>query len=100
MSADEWKWVKTIERPVQTSKDEWRRIRDEFIRVQTNESAILSFMNPESPSVFTSKRTCNCKFEIKPCVEDFVLCVSILSFLIHNTNSRFTEHDNAQATKN
>ena len=55
-------------------------------------SAILSFMNPGSPTVFTSKR--KCKFEIKPCVEDFVLCVLIYFFLIHNTNAQYIEHDN------
>ena len=54
-------------------------------------------MNPESPTVFASKRTY--KFEIKPCVEDFVLCFLIFSFLIHNTNAQFVKHDNAQAIK-
>ena len=93
-SVDEWRRVKTNERPVQTSKDESKTNER---RVQTSEdewetSAILSFMNPESPTVFTSKRTC--KFEIKPCVEDFVLCVLIFSFLIHNTHAQLTEHDN------
>ena len=108
--AGEWRRVKTNERPVQTSKARQRQMRDEYRRVKTNErqvqmsadewktSAILSLMNPESPTVFTSKRTC--KFEIKPCVENFVLCVLIFSFLTHNTNAQFTEHDNAQATKN
>ena len=38
-------------------------------------SAILSFLNSESPNVFNTKRTC--KFEIKPCVENFVLCILI-----------------------
>ena len=38
-------------------------------------SVILSFMNPESPTVFTTKRTS--RFEIKPCMEDFVLCILI-----------------------
>ena len=106
-SADEWRRMRDQCRRVKTSQ---RQMRDEYRRVKTNErrvktsadewetSAILSFMNPESPTVFTSKRTC--KFEIKPCVEDLVLCVLIFSFLIHNTNVQFTEHDNAQATKN
>ena len=83
---DEYRQVKTNERRVQTNADEWEK------------SAILSFMNLESLTVFTSKRTC--KFEIKPCAEDFVLRVLIFSFLIHNTNAQFTEHDNAQAPKN
>ena len=77
---------KTNVRRVKTSADEWETI------------AIPSFMNLESPTVFISKRTC--KFEIKPSVEDFVLCVLIFTFQIHNTNAQFTEHDNAQATKN
>ena len=106
-NADEWRWVKTNERPVQTRKDESktneRRVQTNERRVQARAdeweaSTILSFMNPESPTVFTSKRTC--KFEIKPCVDDFVLCVLIFFFLIHNTNAQFTEDDNAQATKN
>ena len=49
-------------------------------------------MNPESPTVYTSKITC--KFEIKPCVEEFVLCGLIYSFLIHNANAQFIKHDN------
>ena len=62
-------------------------MRDEYRQVKTNEkkvktgaeksemSVILSFMNPESPTVFTTKRTS--RFEIKPCMEDFVLCILI-----------------------
>ena len=84
---------KTNERWVQATEDEWEASTDEW-----ETSAILSFMNPESPTVFTSKGTC--KFEIKPCVEDFVLCVLIFFFLIHSPNAQFTEHDNAQTTKN
>ena len=34
------------------------------------------------------------KFEIKSCVEYFVVCVLIYFFLIHNTNAGFIEHDN------
>ena len=49
-------------------------------------------MNTESPTVYNSKRTC--KFEIKSCVEYFVLCVLICFFLIHKTNARFIDHDN------
>ena len=53
--------VETNERPVQTSTGESKTNER---RVQTSEdewetSAILSFMNLESPTVFTSKRTCN-----------------------------------------
>ena len=44
---DEYRRVKTNERQVQMSADEWET------------SAILSFMNPESPTVFISERTCN-----------------------------------------
>ena len=55
-------------------------------------SAILSFMNPEPPTVYTSKRTC--KFEIKSYLDEFVLCVVIYSFLMHNINSQFIECDN------
>ena len=44
---DEYRRVKTNERRVQTSADEWET------------SAILSFMNPESTTVFISERTCN-----------------------------------------
>ena len=80
-------------RRVQTSEDEWETSSDDC-----GTSSILLFKNPESPTVFTSKSTC--KFEIKPCVEDFLLCVLIFSVLIHNTNAQFTEHDNAQLTKN
>ena len=71
--------VKTNDRRVQTSADNWW------------ESAILSFMNPECPTLYTSKRTC--KFEIKSCVEYFVLCVLIYSSFIHNTKAQFIEHD-------
>ena len=71
-------------------RDEYRRVKTNERRVQT--SAILLFTNPESPTVYTLKRTC--KFEIKPCMEDFVLCVLIYSFLIHNTSVQFIEHDN------
>ena len=107
--------VQTDERRVRMSEDKWRRMRDQCRRVKTNQrqtreeyrwvktnvrlvqtrlnnwemSAILSFMNPESPTVFTLKRTG--KFEIKFCVEDFVLCVLIYSSIIHNANARFTE---------
>ena len=35
----------------------------------------------------------NLRFEIKPCVEDFVLCVLMYSFIIHNTSAQFTEND-------
>ena len=49
-------------------------------------------MNPESPTVCTSKKTC--KFEIKPCVEDFVLFILIYSFVFHNNNTQLFEHDN------
>ena len=78
-SVDEWRRVKTNERPVQTIKDESKTNER---RVQTSEdewetSTILSFMNPESPAVFTS----NCNYEIKPCLEDFVLYALIFSFL-------------------
>ena len=63
--------VQTNGRRVQTSEDEWRQMRDEYRWVKTNErqvqtsadewetSAILWFMNPESPTVFISGRTCN-----------------------------------------
>ena len=58
---DECRRVKTNEKPVQTSKDESKRNER---RVQTSAyewetGAILSFMNPESPTVFISGRTCN-----------------------------------------
>ena len=84
-SADKWRWVKMNERRVHTSEDEWRwmrdqcrrvktsqrQMRDEYRRVKTNErwvqtsadewetSAILSFLNPKSPTVFILERTCN-----------------------------------------
>ena len=77
---DEYRRLKTSERRIQTSADVWET------------GAILSLMNLECPTVYTSKRTC--KFEIKSCVEYFVLCVLIYFFLIHNTNARFIEHDN------
>ena len=48
---EEYRRMKTNEIWVQMSADEWKT------------SSILSFMNPESPTVFTSKRTC--EFEIK-----------------------------------
>ena len=41
-----------------------------------------------------SKEQVNLRFEIKPCVEDFVLCVLIYSFIIHNRNAQFIENDN------
>ena len=100
-SADEWRRVKMNERPVQTSKDEsktnerWVQATEDEWEASTDEwetSAILSFMNPESPTVYTSRRTC--KFEIKSCVEYFVLWFLIYFFLIHNTNARLIEHDN------
>ena len=77
MSADDW----------ETSEDKWGTSADEW-----EVSAILSFMNPESPTVYISKRTY--KFEITSCVEYFVLCVLTYFFLIHNTNAQFIEHDN------
>ena len=59
---DEWRRmrdhcrrVKTSQRQigqVQTSEDEWETSADEW-----DMSAILSFMNPESPTVFISERT-------------------------------------------
>ena len=68
MSADKWRWVKTNARPVQMSKDESktneRRVQKSEDEWETSEnewetsedewetSAILSFMNPESPTVF------------------------------------------------
>ena len=92
-SAGEWRHSSSNERPVAPSKD---KSKTNERRVQMREDkwetgAILSFTNPESPTVFTSKRTG--KLEIKPCVEDFVLWVLIYTFLIHS-NAQCIEHDN------
>ena len=67
-SAEEWRRVRDQCRRVKTShrqmRDEYKRVKTNGRRVQTSAdkwetSAILSFMNPKSPTVLISKRTCN-----------------------------------------
>ena len=72
--------MKTNVRQVQRSENKWET------------SYILSLINRESPTVFTAERAG--KFEIKPCVEHFVLCALIYCLLIYNTNAQFIEHGN------
>ena len=58
---DQCRRVKMSQRQM---RDEYRRLKTNEKRVQTSADeletrAILSFMNPESPIVFVSERTCN-----------------------------------------
>ena len=87
---DEWRRMREKYRRVKTHQ---RQMRYEYRRVKTNERqvqrssdeletiTILSSVNPESPTIFASKRTG--KFKIKPCMEDFVLCINSRNLGIH-----------------
>ena len=98
---DQCRWVNTIQRQMrdQTSTDEWRRMRGEFRRMQTNERRVLFYHSwIQSLLLFLlQKEHVNLRSSL---AWRTLCCVLIFFFLIHSTNARFIEHDNAQATKN
>ena len=99
-SEDKWETSAYKERQIkgklEKSSDEWRRMWEECRQIQTNNRWVLFYHSwIQSLLLFLlSKVQVNIKFEIKPCMEDFALCVLIYPFIIHNTNAQFTENDN------